>query len=113
MNAKQWADDALRRLKNANERVRRDYPGIRMEEPTHEEMKKLSNAPDIEKIKIREKMIKKVDDLYPPVSGKGKGKKSANSWIVALKKFNSTKSKWTVPKKGTEDYKKVIKLMKN
>jgi hypothetical protein len=36
----------------------------------------------------------------------------ANNWITALKKFNESKDKFCVPKKGSEDYQKVLKLMK-
>lgn len=33
------------------------------------------------------------------------------TWIQALKIFNKGKKKWTIPKKGTEDYKKVKAIM--
>lgn len=32
-------------------------------------------------------------------------------FIDALKEYNKTETKWTVPKKGTDDYKKVIEIM--
>ena len=32
-------------------------------------------------------------------------------FIDALKQYNKNEIKWTVPKKGTEDYNKVIKIM--
>ena len=32
-------------------------------------------------------------------------------FIDALKEYNKNEIKWTVPKKGTEDYNKVIKIM--
>jgi hypothetical protein len=33
------------------------------------------------------------------------------TWIEALKKFNAGKKTWCIPKKGSSDYKEVIKLM--
>ena len=33
-------------------------------------------------------------------------------FIDALKEYNKNEIKWTVPRKGTEDYNKVIKIMK-
>jgi hypothetical protein len=36
----------------------------------------------------------------------------ANNWITSLKKFNENKDKFCVPRKGTEDYQKVLKIMK-
>lgn len=32
-------------------------------------------------------------------------------YIDALKEFNKSNEKWIVPKKGTNDYKKVIEIM--
>ena len=34
-----------------------------------------------------------------------------NKWILALKKWNSGKSKWCVPKKGTPEHAEVRKIM--
>lgn len=33
------------------------------------------------------------------------------SWINALKLWNQNKKKWCIPKKGTDDYNQVKKLM--
>lgn len=32
-------------------------------------------------------------------------------YIDALKQFNKSNDKWIIPKKGTDDYKKVIEIM--
>jgi hypothetical protein len=32
-------------------------------------------------------------------------------WIEALRMWNSSQSKWSIPKKGTDDYKEVRALM--
>ena len=34
----------------------------------------------------------------------------SNPWISALKKWNSGKPRWTIPKKGTVDYLEVKKI---
>lgn len=34
----------------------------------------------------------------------------ANNYILALKEFNKNKPKWCVPKKGSADYQKVMKI---
>jgi len=35
----------------------------------------------------------------------------ANSWIIALKKWNEGKDKFCIPKKGTKEYDEVKKIM--
>ena len=32
-------------------------------------------------------------------------------FVDALKQYNKTETKWTIPKKGTEEYNKVMKIM--
>ena len=39
------------------------------------------------------------------------GKKS--KFNLALKEFNKSKASWSIPKRGTGDYNKVMRIMKN
>lgn len=34
------------------------------------------------------------------------------NWFSALKKWNSTQSKWTIPKKGSKGYNEIKAMMK-
>lgn len=43
----------------------------------------------------------------------GASKRPLNKWMKALKEFNKDKKTWTIPKKGSEDYKKVKKMSEN
>jgi hypothetical protein len=37
--------------------------------------------------------------------------KKQSSWLIALKEWNKNKDKYTIPKKDTDDYNEVKKLM--
>jgi len=41
-----------------------------------------------------------------------KTKREPNEWIKALKQWNTGKSMWCVPKKGTKEYDEILKLKK-
>ena len=34
----------------------------------------------------------------------------ANNWMIALKQWNSKKSKWCVPRKGTPEHAEIMKI---
>lgn len=57
-------------------------------------------------IKVLEDMIKKD---FPSFNG-GKIKRPLNNWLLALKEFNKNKDRYIVPKKGSADYKKVMRI---
>lgn len=47
----------------------------------------------------------------PRKDGKPRKQRYANQWVRALKVWNSGKSEWCVPRKGTKDYNEVKSMM--
>lgn len=65
-------------------------------------------APVVPEKKTRAKKIK-----VKEVAVVDKPKRPASKWILALKKFNEGKDRYTIPKKDTDDYNQVVELMKS
>ena len=50
----------------------------------------------------------------PSVSGRDRSKRPPSIWMKALKEFNTSKGgSWCIPKKDSEDYLKVKKIMES
>ena len=72
-------------------------------EPTLVEPKKLK------KVRVKKEVVVETKN-EPQVVEVAKPKKSSK-WITALKEYNSDKSSYIIPKRGTSEYDSVIKLM--
>jgi hypothetical protein len=58
--------------------------------------------------KVVEEVVEKVvEEVVEPE----KKPKKQSSWLIALKEWNKNKDKYTIPKKDTDDYNEVKKLM--
>lgn len=52
---------------------------------------------------VSEEVVEKVEPEKKP--------KKQSSWLIALKEWNKNKDKYTIPKKDTDDYNEIKKMM--